>query len=157
MASNIFKEEGMMTQTLPEIKFWKDESKEIVNPELFSDVADKWAKVIKDAGGRNENKISQIRKFYDEVLFFSAKIKNEQEFEKMFPYIKMLNAKAFYAEGRGHVTEEFKEFILKCIKQIKNKKDFDVFVKFFEAFMGYYRYYDEKIKSTGGKHEAKRN
>lgn len=149
----------MMTQTLPEIKFWKDESKEIVNPELFSDVADKWAEYLKRVGKENKdkNKISQIRKFYDEVLFFHAKIKNEQEFEKMFPYIKMLNAKAFYAEGRGHVTEHFKDFIRKCLEQIKNKKDFDVFVKFFEAFMGYYRYYDEKIKSTGGKHEAKRN
>lgn len=139
----------MMVQQLPDIKFWQDEKQELVNPELFSDVANKCAEQIKTEGAQNrdKNKISQIRKFYDEVLLFHGRIKDEDQFQKMLPYIKMLNAKVFYALGREYITEKFKEFIQKCIGQIKNKKDFDVFVKFFEAFMGYYRYYDEKIKS----------
>lgn len=140
-----------MNANLPEIKFWKDEVKGIVNPELFSEVANKWAEQIKKAGinNRDRNKISQLRKFYDEVLIFHGRIKNEEEFQKMLPYIKILNAKAYYAEGRKLITEDFRVFIQKSLSQIKNKKDFDVFVKFFEAFMGFYRYYDEKIDRGG--------
>jgi len=147
MANTLFKEEGMMTN-LPEIIFWKDEKQEIVNQELFSEVADKCADAIRKNGGKEKNKISQIRKFYDEVLMFNERVKDEDQFQKMLPYIKMLNAKVFYAIGRKHITEQFKDFILKCINQIKNKKDFEVFVKFFEAFMGFYRYYDEKYKKS---------
>lgn len=135
----------MMT-SLPRITFWKDERQQIVNPELFSEVADKWADSIRRDGGRQRNKISQIRKFYDEVLMFNERIKSEDQFQKMLPYIKMLNARVFYAIGRNHVTESFKEFIIQCIQQIRGKKDFEIFVKFFEAFMGFYRYYDEKYK-----------
>lgn len=140
MASNIFKEESMIT-----IKFWEDEKKEFVNPELFSNVADEYAKKIREAGGKKKNKISQIRKFYDEVLMFQSRVKSEDDFKKMLPFIKMLNAKAFYAEGRELITKEFKDdFIKECLGQVQTKKDFDVFVKFFEAFMGFYKYYDEK-------------
>lgn len=135
----------MSNGSLPDIVFWSDKDAEIVNSELFSSVADAWAKKIKEAGktDRDKNKISQIRKFYDEVLLFAGRIKDEVQFKKMLPYIKMLNAKAAYADGRNHITKEFKEFIQKCISLVDTKKDFDVFVKFFEAFMGFYRYYDE--------------
>lgn len=140
-----------MNGSLPEIKFWENKDAELVNPDLFSEVANKWAEAIKKEGGDKKNKISQIRKFYDEVLFYHGRVKNEEEFKKMLPYLKILNAKAFYAEGRGHVTELFKKFIMDSISQVKTKKDLDVFVKFFEAFMGFYRYYDEmESKKKGG-------
>lgn len=140
-----------MNGSLPEIKFWDDVEAELVNTELFSDVANKWAEAVKKDGRDKSNKISQIRKFYDEVLFYHGRVKNEEEFKKMLPYLKILNAKAFYAEGRGHVTELFKKFIMDSISQVKTKKDLDVFVKFFEAFMGFYRYYDEmESKKKGG-------
>ncbi|PMP70905.1 MAG: type III-A CRISPR-associated protein Csm2 [Thermodesulfovibrio aggregans] len=141
------------------IKFWEDEAREIVNPELFSEIADKWAKDIKESGKKkkDKNKISQLRKFYDEVLTFHGRIKNDEEFQKMLPYIKILNAKAYYAEGRNLITEEFRMFLKECINQIRSKKDFDVFVKFFEAFMGFYRYYDEKNEIKEATDETKRN
>lgn len=131
--------------SLPEIKFWQNREKELVNPDLFSDVADKWAANIKESGTRegDKNKISQIRKFYDEVLLFASRVRGEEDFQKMLPYIKMLNAKAAYAKGRKHITEDFKNFISNCLSQIQTKKDFDVFTKFFESFMGYYKYYEE--------------
>ncbi len=147
MANNLHEEESMNSK-LPEIKFWKDEAKGIVNPELFSEVANKWAEQIKTSGknNRDRNKSSQLRKFYDEVLLFHGRVKSEEEFQKMLPYIKILNAKAYYAEGRRLITKDFREFIQKSLSQINNKKDFDVFVKFFEAFMGFYKYYDEMMK-----------
>lgn len=135
----------MSNGELPEIVFWEDEKAELINPELFSSIADAWAKKIKEKG-KDKNKISQIRKFYDEVLLFQSRIKDEAQFKKMLPLIKMLNAKAAYAFGRKHITEEFRQFITNCVSNVKNRKDFEVFLKFFEAFMGFYRYYDETIK-----------
>ncbi|WP_141266736.1 type III-A CRISPR-associated protein Csm2 [Thermodesulfovibrio sp. Kuro-1] len=130
---------------LPKIVFWADEKAEMINPDLFSTVAEAWAKKIKEVGkiAKDKNKISQIRKFYDEVLLFSDRVKNEDQFKKMLPYLKMLNAKAAYADGRNHITKEFRDFIQDCVSLVNTKKDFDIFVKFFEAFMGFYRYYDE--------------
>lgn len=126
------------------IKFWKDKANKVIEPELFSSVAEKLAKEI----GENAKKVrrldkrSQIRKFYDEVLNFASRLQSKpDDFEKMLPYIKMLNAKIAYAEGRELISKNFKNFISEALNQIKDKDDFDVFVSFFEAFMGYYRLY----------------
>ncbi len=61
----------------------------------------------------------------------------------------MLNAKAAYAECRKLVTTEFKNFIKGSIAQIKddNKITFEIFVNFFEAFMGFYKYYESRYKN----------
>ncbi|RMF92693.1 MAG: type III-A CRISPR-associated protein Csm2 [Candidatus Schekmanbacteria bacterium] len=126
------------------IEFWKDKENKVINPQLFSEIADREAKKVHNAG-ENRNKPSQIRKFYDEVLRYDSIIKSEQgKFEEILPYINMLKAKAAYALGRKHITEEFKELISDCLSQIHNKEDFDVFVNFFESFMGYYRFYRPK-------------
>lgn len=146
-----------MSGQLPEIKFWENPEAGLINPDLFSEVADKYAETIKESGirARGKNKITQIRKFYDEVLLHHERIKGEEDFKKRLPFIRMLNAKAYYAEGRGLITQEFRNFIQQCLSQVKTKKDFEVFVKFFEAFMGFYRYYDEmRDAKKGGKHEA---
>ena len=132
-----------------EIKsFWKDKVRKLIDPDLFSSKAEKLAEEIyreqKESKGK-ANKPSQIRKFYDEVLRFDTDLKtNPAEFENMLPYIKMLNAKAAYAMGRDLVSKGFKDFISASLNQIKDKDDFDAFAGLFEAFMGYYKYYDEK-------------
>jgi CRISPR-associated protein Csm2 len=72
---------------------------------------------------------------------------NPSDFENILPYLKMLNAKAAYAMGRDLVSKGFKDFISNSLNQIKDKDDFDAFAALFEAFMGYYKYYDEKGES----------
>lgn len=131
-----------------EVNFWKDRNKKQIDPELFSTVAEEIAKKIykeqQDSRGK-ANKPTQIRKFYDEVIRFDSMLKvNPQEFENILPYIKMLNAKAAYAMGRDLVSSEFKSFINNSLNQIKAKEDFDAFAGLFEAFMGYYKFYDER-------------
>ena len=56
----------------------------------------------------------------------------------------MLNAKAAYAMARDLVTKDFKDFISDSLKQIDDVDDFHVFVNFFEAFMGFYKFHHEK-------------
>ena len=133
------------------VQLWKDPSKKLLDPDLFSEKAEELAKEIYKEQKENRgkaNKPSQIRKFYDEVLRFDSMLKiNPAEFENILPYLKMLNAKAAYAMGRDLVSKGFKDFISGSLNQIKDKDDFDAFAGLFEAFMGYYKFYDEKGES----------
>jgi len=135
-----------------EIKFWEDRNKKIIEKNLYSKVADDIAnKVYEDyqSSKSKKNNISQIRKFYDEVLRFDSILKSfpeekrNEEFKKILPYLNMLNSKAAYAEARNLVSNNFKDFIKSGLSNINTKKDFDVFVGLFEAFMGFYKYYVE--------------
>lgn len=140
------------------INFWKDKSKKQIDAELFSDKANKLAEDIykeQQQSRGKANKPTQIRKFYDEVLRFDSMLKtNPTDFDNILPYLKMLNAKVAYAMGRDLVSKGFKDFISTSLNQIKDKDDFDAFAGLFEAFMGYYKFYDEKgetLFSQGGR------
>lgn len=131
-----------------EIKFWKDREKKILRPELFSEDAEAWAKAIdneseKDKEGKSKNnKSSQIRRFYDEVLRVESKIaigQSDEDFERELPYLRMLNAKVNYAKARGLVSPKFVEFLKAGIGQVRSRDDFEAFKSFFEAFMGFSR------------------
>lgn len=138
-----------------EVKFWKDKTKKQLDPDLFSSKAEGLAQKIYYEGNNKTNKPTQIRKFYDEVLRFDSMLKtNPKEFDNILPYLKMLNAKAAYAMGRDLVSKGFKDFISTSLNQIKDKDDFDAFAGLFEAFVGYYKFYDEKGErqtSQGGR------
>jgi len=141
-----------------EVKFYSDSSRTNINQNLFSSHAEEWAKKVCESGlvekrGKKKlekNKASQIRKFYDEVLKFSNDIKSGEDFKLILPYLKMLNAKAAYAEGRKLITNEFKTFVKLSVEQITedNLKTFELFSSFFEAFMGYYKYYESQYKGS---------
>lgn len=129
------------------VDLWKDKSKKLIDPELFSAKAEALAKEIykeqAESKGGKANNPTQIRKFYDEVLRFDSMVKaNPSEFESILPYLKMLNAKAAYAMGRDLVSKGFKDFISYSLGQVHTKDDFDVFADLFEAFIGYYKFYD---------------
>ena len=141
-----------------EVKFYSDSRRTNINQNLFSSHAEEWAKKVCESGlvekrGKKKlekNKASQIRKFYDEVLKFSNDIKSGEDFKLILPYLKMLNAKAAYAEGRKLITNEFKTFVKLSVEQITedNLKTFELFSSFFEAFMGYYKYYESQYKGS---------
>lgn len=135
------------------IVFYKDKQKGIIDPKLFSVLAEQTAEKIAMSGqksGRDgvnkleSNKRTQIRKFYDEVLRLNGHVKSKPEdWDVVLPYINMLIAKAAYARGRNRlVTDEFVNLLKGCINQVEKPADLDVFANFFEAFMGFYRKYD---------------
>lgn len=132
--------------------FWKDKTKGLLKPDLFSDIANLKAKEISD-DGKNErgeekkNNSSQIRKFYDEIISFKVQLNSNHDdvtFEKKLPYIKMLNAKFSYSFGRGHITNKCFSFFRDRINEINDYNDFIAFADFFEAFMGFYKQYRKK-------------
>jgi len=128
---------------MAEIVFWKDKENGKVDPTLFSNTAEKLAKELAEdcrASKNRENKRTQIRKFYDEVVRLDMAAKaRPQEWENILPLVHMLTAKAAYAKGRRLVSDNFVTFIRASIKQISGHKDLELFANFFEAFIGFYR------------------
>jgi CRISPR-associated protein Csm2 len=148
------------------IQLWLDRDAGLIDPELFSKKAEDLAKQVRRDCDSNDklNKPTQLRKFYDEVIQFNSTVKKvpadqqDAEFTRMLPYLKMLNAKAAYAKGRGLISDTFKDFISSSLQQIRTKKDCDVFFNLFEAFMGFYKYFyenrseeEEKRHAQGGR------
>lgn len=136
---------------MSKIIFYKDPAKAIIDPKLFSDIAEQTADEIAKSGqsqsrdGRpprlDHNKRTQIRKFYDEVVRLNATAKaNPEDWDTILPFINMLIAKAAYANGRNKlVTDEFVRMLKDCVAQVHKPADLDVFANFFESLMGFYR------------------
>lgn len=135
------------------INFWENKDKKILMSDLFSEQAKTIADEVFSEKDNKKNNPTQLRKFYDEVLRFSSILKTlptdkqTEEFNKMLPYLMMLNSKAAYAEARELVSKKFREFISKSLLQIKTKDDFEAFAGLFEAFMGFYKYNVEVVKT----------
>ncbi len=135
---------------MPEITLWKDRDRKIIDPILYSDIAEEMAKQMKEDHNNNRrvNKRTQIRKFYDEVIRLDTEAKkismntDREKWDNILPMVHMLVAKAAYARGRDLVSQNFSNFIRSSVKQVKDPADLSVFANFFEAFMGFYRLYE---------------
>lgn len=107
-----------------------------------------FSKAIKDGlinCGKDENKSTQLRKYYEFVVRIKDKIKynsssdinNNVRFEQILPEIHKLSYYANYAMTRGKVSKFFVDFIDKNINAIKDEKDFGAFATHFEAIIAY--------------------
>jgi CRISPR-associated protein Csm2 len=135
------------------VQLWKDRGSRKVDPCLFSETAEVLAQVVNKERIESRDKLNkptQIRKFFDEVIRFHGMLQsNPEQFDELLPYIKMLNAKAAYANGRDLIGPAFKGFLSDGLKQVNDRQDFELFCSFFEAFLGFYKYYAEKEKGGG--------
>jgi CRISPR-associated protein Csm2 len=90
---------------------------------------------------RNQNKSSQVRRFYDEVIRFSDRhrpgLANAEGFARDLPFIRMISAHAAYAETREHVDANFRQFIQSSVRQVENPDDLANFRTLFEAVIGF--------------------
>lgn len=135
------------------VQLWKDRNGGIIDPELFSATAEDLARKVNQerlASRDKANKPTQLRKFFDEVTRYKGMTQSTPEdFVSLLPYIKMVNAKAAYAAGRDLIGPTFKDFINDSLKQVNDRRDFELFCAFFEAFMGYYKFCAEKEGNQG--------
>lgn len=119
------------------IKFRNEEDK--IDPDLFDRTAKSVAKTISDCR-REQNKSTQLRRFYDELVMWEEKARqNEDKFDEYLPFVRMLKAKAAYAEGRKLVDGAFVDQVEQTIDFIKSTDDLRVAKLFFEAFLGFYK------------------
>lgn len=117
-----------------------------IKPDLFDTEAESIARaIIRDSwnekrGEDTNNSPTQLRKFYDEFCGWDNKIMaNPSKFNDYLPLIRMLNAKAAYAEGRKKVSKEFVKFIEAIIRKIDDVQTFNNAKNLFEAVLGFHK------------------
>lgn len=111
-----------------------------IDPELFNSVAQQWARQIAQPQDRNRNKSTQLRRFYDElVLWETRSTQQPDKFSEYLPFIRMLNAKAAYADGRKLVDHTFVALLSHTLKEVNSAETFTTCKLFWEAFMGFYK------------------
>ncbi|MBD3767629.1 MAG: type III-A CRISPR-associated protein Csm2 [Gammaproteobacteria bacterium] len=114
-----------------------------IDPNIYADVAESIAKAIGDH--KNAVKAAQARRFYDEVVMWEEKIRqNPASFAENLPLIKMMKAKVAYAKGRKHIDAGFERMMNTGLNQVACPKTLTQFKTFFEAFMGFYKVYGPK-------------
>jgi len=120
---------------------------EPLDPKLFDRTAEDAAKIVV----ADKTKTSQLRRFYDELLRWEEKVNGggpegaENRLRESLPFIRMMNAKAAYAKGRGLVGESFVTLLRKSLEQVNDKPVTLRYCRqFFEAFMGFYRLHGPK-------------
>lgn len=134
-----------MPQGRPMAYFLDGEKKQL-DDKLLDEKARQWAQSFVDT--RRPLKTTQMRRFYDELKAIERKIllgKDQAEREANFgrdkALITMFKAKAVYAEKREVSTKEFTQFIFDHVASIKDLKDFQAFLKVFEAVVAFHRFF----------------
>jgi len=126
-------QEPLAELTVDDIRFSGD-----IDPELFNGIAKRCAATI--GGNKKRNKPSQLRRFYDELVMWQAKVgTDDARFQEARPFILMLNAKAAYAEGRELVDKNFVALLERCLRQAEDARTLGYAKLFFEAFLGFYK------------------
>lgn len=132
-----------------DIVFVRTEEKPL-NPELFNGVAQRMAKLVawsEDGRQRPENKSTQLRRFYDEIVLWDTRIRQVEpknqtaKFHEYLPFIRMLNAKAAYANGRKPrlVDDNFVSLLQHTLIKVEDPDSLTTCKLFWEAFMGFYK------------------
>jgi CRISPR-associated protein Csm2 len=115
-----------------------------IDANLYADIAEAVAKHIA-ADNRNAVKPTQARRFYDEIVMWEEKIRqNPASFNENLPLIRMMKAKAAYAVGRKTIDKNFEAMINAGLTQVVDAKTLAQFKLFFEAFMGFYKVHGPK-------------
>lgn len=115
---------------------------------LFSDTARDLAQACTpDRDKKKKNATAQIRRFYDEVVFWHDRVLKESDpelgFQKAEPFIQMLKAKAHYANGRDLIDDTCLDFLVRLADQIRDVETLKNGKLLFESFMGYKKYFEE--------------
>ena len=120
------------------------------SPDLFDGIAEEAAKIV----AKDETRTSQLRRFYDELLRWEAKVNDgdpegaKDRLREHLPFIRMMNAKAAYAkgrkaQGRSLVEMSFVTLLRRCLEQVDDTPKGPHALRnsrlFFEAFMGFYK------------------
>ena len=100
--------------------------------------------VMKNSYGKTDKdsiKSSQLRKFYADVKSLERtweyQGRSEAAFLGVLPQIKILKAKAAYAQGRGVVPPAFTQWMNSHVDAVSTAADFKSFLLHFEAVVGF--------------------
>lgn len=118
--------------------YYHDTEKKKLKKEYIIEYPKQIAEALDKEGGREKNKRSQIRKFYDYLLRVEQKMWiDENNFSEIEADLAGLEPYAFYAKTRRLVTQIFVSFIEENVAAIQDEKDIRAFVRHFEAVMAF--------------------
>ena len=110
-----------------------------INPDLFDGLAQEAAQRV-SRSPKSENKSTQLRRFYDEIVLWDTRVAQQPaKFDEFLPLIRMLNAKAAYAQGRKLVDATFVGLLRETLHQVKDPESMTTCKRFWEGFMGFYK------------------
>ncbi len=110
-----------------------------LDSELFNGTARNAAQAIARAD-KYRNKSTQLRRFYDELVLWETRVNQQPEkFGEFLPFIRMINAKAAYAEGRKLVDRSFVDLLHQTLAEVNDAASMTACKLFWEAFMGFYK------------------
>lgn len=127
------------------IEYFEDAGKQKINPAWVDREAQEWAQSFKGL------KATQMRRFYDDLKAIERKVllgkdlqARQSNFERDRALLMMFKAKAAYAEKRQVSPRAFTQFIFDHMESIKDLKDFQAFIKIFEAVVAFHRFFAEE-------------
>jgi CRISPR type III-A-associated protein Csm2 len=105
--------------------------------DLLTDVAEKWAEIIKNDRTGKEIKSHQLRRFYNDLKGIEKRVNADSEnFARYLPLVGLLKAKVAYASKK--IPGTFKQFIETGVNEVgQDKKKFEAFCLLFQAVVGY--------------------
>jgi CRISPR-associated protein Csm2 len=113
---------------------------------LFAETAQSAADACRD---KKLNRPAQIRRFYDELVLWDAKVnfrdkpERAQAFIEARPYIQMIRAKLAYSLGRELISKGFYEIFNSLIRQIDSPETLRNAKLFFEAYLGFAKAFEQ--------------
>lgn len=123
------------------IQWYKDPQKKAIDPELLDGRALAEAKKWVDKKFTS----TQLRKYFNEVKHLERqliilKTQDNDSWNNVFPMVKMLKSRISYDKNRknSNISDGFKKFIDDSVNSISRKEDFLVFLKYFEASVGFF-------------------
>jgi len=122
------------------INFFNDEGG--LDVSLITDRAINWVEQFTSRDQTTELTMTQLRRFYGEVLTIEAKLKSKTSWTIVFPQVKMIKSKASYAFAGGHksnakIPGTFKKFLDVMVDSVNTPEDFRAFKLVFEAVIGF--------------------
>lgn len=121
-----------------------------IRAELFQEAEEIADKILEEpVEGKKPLSSTQLRRYYNEVKALDYRVKGwrtlkpqEQEvkFTEILPLIKLLRAKVEYKRNAkaGRISKSFAQFMADCIHSVNSLREFEAFVMFFEAVVGFY-------------------
>ena len=126
------------------IELWKDRAEKKLDPELFSKQAEAFALKISGEATSKTNKGTQLRKFFDEILRLNTLAQaKDADWNLILPQVHMVIAKTAYSKGRNLVSQSFVNHVREGIEQVESPEDLRIFSNHMEAFMGFYKMYNQ--------------
>jgi len=117
------------------VTFYRDAQRTQLNPTLLDEDAKKQAMAFPEKGKKLTK--SQIRRFFGTIKRLDFQFRRGRSWEQIEPLFRMIRSKAFYARHRDTIPPAFFEFITTNIDKVKTPKDFEAFVQYFEAVLGF--------------------